>query len=52
MHAMLKRKIRPDDVEGLKELTKKISQEFGDTDISIMSKGGNFDLEPSMAITK
>jgi hypothetical protein len=40
------RKMRPDDVRGLSELIARLEASFGAMDISVMSRNGNFDVEP------
>lgn len=47
-NAFHSRKIRPEDVPGLRAIKKQIEAEFGEMDVSIMSHGGNFDMEPNM----
>jgi hypothetical protein len=51
-YAMLTGKIRPQDVKELGKLIDDLEVDFGPLDISIMNRGGNLDLEPSLQIVK
>ena len=44
------RKIRPQDVAGLRALKKALEAAFGELDISVISKGSGFDLQPFLRI--
>lgn len=49
-NAFHSRKIRPEDVPGLKAIKRQLESEFGEMDVSIMSHGGNFDMDPTMRL--
>ena len=50
MYAYRARKIRPQDIPGLRSAKKTLESTFGELDISVMAKGGGFDIEPSMPL--
>ena len=49
-NAFHSRKIRPEDVPGLKAIKRQIEAKSGEMDVSIMSHGGNSDMDPTMRL--
>ncbi len=49
-YAMLNRKIRPQDVEGLDGLQASLQSDYGSLDISIMTAGGSLELQPFLRV--
>ena len=50
-HAMLQRKIRSKDVDGLRTLEAQLQTQYGDLDISVMTAGGSLELRPYLRLT-